>query len=68
MPFVTLTVGVLAILLMMAFYRNHALTFALTLADLALTLATIPLISSTLPRQVTVLLIFDEYAFFYLGQ
>lgn len=67
LPMIILAAGALAIMLLIAFYRNHILTFALTLADLALALASLLLIAPRLPYQVAMLFIFDEYALFYLG-
>lgn len=67
LPFIVLAAASIIILLVIAFYRSHRLTFGLTLAGQVLAFATLPLIASRLPQQVTSLFIIDNYAIFYLG-
>lgn len=67
LPLIILAASALVTLLVIAFYRNHSLTFALTLTGFALAFVSLPLVSARLPHQITSLFIFDEYALFYMG-
>jgi NADH-quinone oxidoreductase subunit N len=63
-------VGALApvlILLVIAFYRDHRLTLALTLLSLVLALGAVFSVASAVPRNITQLLIIDGYALFFMG-
>ena len=66
-PYLVLVVASLVIMVIIAFYRNHALTVVLTLTGLALPGICIAMVLNLLPRRVTPLLIIDGYACFYLG-
>ncbi|HAM52625.1 MAG TPA: NADH-quinone oxidoreductase subunit N [Nitrospiraceae bacterium] len=65
-PLVVLAAGAVVVMLVIAFYRNHAITASLTLVVLALALLLIPSISLTELGQKTPLLIVDPYALFYM--
>ena len=67
LPLLVIATSAVAVLLAVAFRRNHAVTAALTLLGLLLAIVTLPVVSSSTPRQVTPLLIFDRYALFYMG-
>ncbi len=67
LPLLVISASTVVILLVIGFYRNHAVTAALTLIGLALGFISLPLVSSSAPRQVTALLIFDRYALFYMA-
>lgn len=67
LPLIIIAAASVAVMLVVAFYRNHRLTAILTLVGLALAAASLPVISSLAPRQVTPLLIIDSYALFYMG-
>jgi len=56
-----------AILLVSAFRRSHRAVAVLALAAFALAAASLPFISGLAPRRVTVLLLLDRYAYFYMG-
>ncbi len=67
LPLLILGAAPVAIMLVVAFYRDHRLTVALTLVALALAfIALLPTVSEA-PRQVTALLVLDRYALFYMG-
>ncbi len=66
-PFLVLSGAVVFILLVIAIYRSHALTVALTALGLILALASSPAIYFMLPRQITPLLTMDGYAIFFIG-
>jgi NADH-quinone oxidoreductase subunit N len=67
LPFIVLAATAVLSLLVIAFYRHHGLILGLTLVGLAVAFATLPFLDSGLPRQVTLLLIMDSYALFYIG-
>jgi NADH-quinone oxidoreductase subunit N len=67
LPLIVVAVASIAVLLAIAFDRNHGITAAITLSGLALAFITLPVISANVPRQITPLLILDGYALFYLG-
>jgi NADH-quinone oxidoreductase subunit N len=67
LPFIVVAAGSVVILLVIAFYRNHTLTFGLTLGTLAAGLVSLVMIRPALPRQVTALLVVDDYTAFYVG-
>jgi NADH-quinone oxidoreductase subunit N len=66
-PLIVVAAASIAILLAIAFYRNHRITAVITLIGLALAFITLPVVSAKAPRQITPLLILDSYALFYLG-
>ncbi len=67
LPLEILGLGIVIIMLVIAFWRNHALIFGLTLATLLLAFLSIPLIAYQGSVQVTPLLIMDGYALFIIG-
>jgi NADH-quinone oxidoreductase subunit N len=67
LPLILLSTGSVVIMLVVACYRNHALTHLLTLATIILTLVVLPAISSGGWVQVTSLFMVDGYALFYSG-
>jgi NADH-quinone oxidoreductase subunit N len=67
MPLIALTVSALVMLLVIAFYRHHGLTFGLTIVGLALALVALVPAAAALPRQVTILFILDRYGLFFMG-
>ncbi|HEX9387232.1 MAG TPA: NADH-quinone oxidoreductase subunit N [Anaerolineales bacterium] len=66
-PLLILSASIVTVMLVAAFWRNHRLTFSLTLFGLILSLISLPLASRTLPLPLTSLLIIDEFAIFYIG-
>ena len=62
-------IGATSVIVMMvvAFYRDHAVTVALTLEGLLISFLTLFAMMPRLPRQVTPLLLLDRYAFFFAG-
>ena len=67
LPLIVLSLGLVAIILAVAFYRNHSLTFALTLVVLTLAFLSLAVASSSASPQITTLLTLDRYALFYMG-
>ncbi len=66
LPLIVLSGGVALLLLVVSFWRHHALAAGLTVVAFGATLAAIPIALPVLPRQVTPLFWFDRYgAFFY---
>jgi len=55
------------LLLLIAFFRSHRLTFALSLAGFAAAFGVIFIASARAPQNVTPLLLIDSYALFYTG-
>ena len=68
-PLIVISATSVVVLLVVAFYRNHKVATGLTLIGLALAFVTLPMVASrsTLPLQITPLLILDGYALFYMG-
>lgn len=67
MPFLILAAAPVAVMILIAFYRSHALTVLLTMAGFAVSFFALFYSSSAIPRSVTPLLVLDGYAFFYIG-
>jgi NADH-quinone oxidoreductase subunit N len=66
LPLIVLSGGVALLLLIVSFWRHHALAAGLTVVTFAATLLAIPAALPVFPRQVTPLFWFDHYgAFFY---
>lgn len=65
-PFMLMSITSVVVMITIAFYRNHKLTVALTLAGLASAALSLPAVSAMAPRNVAPLLIIDDYALFYL--
>ncbi len=66
-PFLVIAAASVAVMIVIAFYRNHKLTAALTLAGIAIAAGSLSRAACLLPRTVTPLFLIDQYAFFYLG-
>jgi len=67
LPWIVLGATAVALMLLIAFHRNLALTAGLALIGLAAAFAALLLTAQTGPQQVTSLLIIDAYARFYTG-
>jgi NADH-quinone oxidoreductase subunit N len=67
LPLIVLSAASVIVMLTVACYRNHRLTYFLTLATTVVAFLILPVISSQVPAQVTPLLLIDGYALFYSG-
>lgn len=67
LPLIIIAATAIVILLVLAFYRNHRLTAALTVTGLALALFSLSSVSYSASRAITSLLIIDGYAVFFMG-
>ena len=67
MPFIILAAATIAVMMLIAFNRSHALTVLFTMAGFAASFSALFYFYSVIPRTVTPLLILDGYAFFYIG-
>lgn len=67
LPLILLAGTANAVMLAIAFKRNHALAAGLTLAGMAAAFLSLFAASPLAPRQVTSLLLVDQYALFYMG-
>ena len=67
LPLIILSGGLVAIMLLVGFYRNHALTAVLTLVVLTAAFLSLTAASSSDSPQITTLLTLDSYALFYMG-
>jgi NADH-quinone oxidoreductase subunit N len=67
LPFIILGTASAAIMLVLAFYREHKLTVVMTLVGFTLSAASLPWTRCLSPRQVTPLILVDHYALFYIG-
>jgi NADH-quinone oxidoreductase subunit N len=65
LPLVVIAVTPLIIMLVIAFYRSHALSSLLTLAGIVVAFMTLFGVQGA--RQVTSLLVIDDYALFFMG-
>src|SRR5262245_25101204 len=66
-PLLAIAVVAVALMLVIAFYRDARVALVCALIGIALALAMLPVAASRAPRQITPLLILDRYALFYLG-
>src|SRR5262247_2799516 len=66
-PLLTIAAVSVALMLVIAFYRNARVALVCALIGIALALSMLPVAASRAPRQITPLLILDRYALFYLG-
>ena len=67
LPLIVLTGTAVLVMLVIAFYRHHLLTVSLTLVGLVLAFGSLWFPAGRPVRQVTSLLILDNYALLYLG-
>jgi len=67
LPLIVLSTGTVAVMLAIAFRRDHALIFSLTVLSLVVTLVAVIAASGLAPKPVTALLIMDQYALFFIG-
>jgi NADH-quinone oxidoreductase subunit N len=66
-PLLAIAAASVALMLVIAFYRDARAALVCALAGIALAFAMLPVAASKAPRQITTLLILDQYALFYLG-
>lgn len=66
-PILILAVASLAVMMVTACVRQHAMVAGATVLGLCAALGSLPLAISAVPRSITPLLIVDRYALFYLG-
>lgn len=67
LPLLAIAAAPVALMLVIAFYRDARVALVCALIGIALALAMLPVAASRAPRQITPLLILDQYALFYLG-
>ncbi len=67
MPFLIVAAAAIAVMMLIAFRRSHALTAVFTMAGFAASFISLFYFSSFAPRSATPLLVPDGYAFFYIG-
>jgi NADH-quinone oxidoreductase subunit N len=67
LPLIAMALAALLVMLVAAFHRNHAIVAALTFAGLIVSLLALIATRSAQSRQVTPLLLLDNYAVFYIG-
>ena len=66
-PLIIVAAFAVALMLVIAFYRNRQAALVCSLAGIVLAFAALPVAATRAPRQITPLLILDQYAIFYLG-
>lgn len=66
-PLLILAVTPVAILVVLAFKRNHLLTAALTLLGLLVSFIAVYAVASAAPLQITPLILIDRFALFFIG-
>src|SRR5262245_46424791 len=66
-PLLALAAVPLGVMVVIAFYRDAQVALVCGLTGIALSFAMLPVAASRAPRQITALLILDQYALFYLG-
>ena len=67
LPLAILGMAPVALMLVIAFYRNHAAAALIALGGLLLAFLSLPVASRLAPHAVAPLLIIDRYALFYMG-
>jgi NADH-quinone oxidoreductase subunit N len=66
-PLIAIAAVSVALMLVIAFYRNARVALVCALIGIALAFAMLPVAASRAPRQIAPLLVLDQYALFYLG-
>lgn len=66
-PFIFLASSAIVVMLVIAFYRSHALTVVLTISGFALAMLNLIGVSRMIPQQVATLLTIDHSALYYSG-
>jgi NADH-quinone oxidoreductase subunit N len=66
-PLIILAGAPVLVMLVVAFYRDHRLTIALTVLSLVLAFGAVLSTTSAIPRKITPLIIIDGYALFFMG-
>ncbi|HEY7179963.1 MAG TPA: NADH-quinone oxidoreductase subunit N [Blastocatellia bacterium] len=66
-PLIAVASAAVALMLLIAFYRDARAALICSLIGIAVAFATLPVAAARSPRQITPLLILDRYALFYLG-
>jgi NADH-quinone oxidoreductase subunit N len=66
-PLIAIAAVSVALMLVIAFYRDARAALVCAIIGLSLAFAMLPAAASKAPRQITPLLILDQYALFYLG-
>jgi NADH-quinone oxidoreductase subunit N len=67
LPFLLIAGAAVVTMLVIAAWRRHWLSLCMTLISLAAAFGSLWLVAPLAPRQVTPLLILDQYALFYIG-
>ena len=67
LPLIILASTILVVMLAISFYRNHLLTVILSLVGVILSFIALPLIVQNVPRQITPLVIVDDFAIYFSG-
>ena len=67
LPLILIAAAPVVIMFLLGWYRNHLLTFSLTLAGILLAFLALYGISPMIPRRITGLLILDGFAVFFIG-
>ncbi len=67
LPLIVVAASSVAVMLVIAFYRDHGLAALATLAGLAVSFASIFVAAPYAPENVTGLLVIDGYALFFMG-
>src|SRR5499427_6196357 len=66
-PLIAIATVSVPLMLVIAFYRDARVALICALVGIALAFAMLPVAASKAPRQITPLLVLDQYALFYLG-
>lgn len=67
MPFLLVAASTIAVMMLIAFYRRHALAVLLAMAGFAASFSALFHSSSVIPHPVAPLLVLDGFAFYYIG-
>lgn len=67
LPLIILASTALLLVTVISFYRHHTITAVLSVAGHAGAIAVLPFLTSLTPKQVTPLIIIDDYSLLYMG-
>ncbi|MEH6626802.1 MAG: NADH-quinone oxidoreductase subunit N [Motiliproteus sp.] len=67
LPIILISVGLLALMMVIAIKRSAKMSFQITLATLAISFISLFIIQDLLPQQATPLLLIDSYGVFFMG-
>ncbi|MCW8887424.1 MAG: proton-conducting transporter membrane subunit, partial [Motiliproteus sp.] len=67
LPIILISIGLLVLMMVIAFHRHPVLSYQITLTTLSVTFISLFIIADLLPQQATPLILMDSYSQFFIG-